>query len=105
MTTKEYIETVKQKYPNTYIGLDSYYKQQNSNIKDFASTYNVVPLDYIITLIIKYLEYRQIDILTALCNYAVDNLTDTHDIIRMKAITNVIHRLEKHIIPAEGQPF
>lgn len=105
MTTSQYLETVKKKYPNSYIGLNAFYKQQNPNIKEFMVTYSAVPLDYIISLIIKYIEYRNVNFLEALCNTQIDNITDTHDTLRLKTVTLILYRLENYINPVEGLPF
>ena len=105
MTTKDYITNIKAKYPNTYIGLNAFYKNNNLSVKEFILTFSNTPLDYTISIIIHYIEYRQVNFLESLCNTQIDNVADNHEILRMKTVTYILHRLEKNIIPFEGQPF
>lgn len=105
MNTNEYLINIKTKYPNTYIGLNAFYKAQNPNMIEFILTYGSVPLDYVISLIVNYIEYRQVSFLEALCNLHFDYPDDNHETLRMKTVTNILYRLEKYIHPVEGQPF
>jgi hypothetical protein len=105
MTTNDYITNIKVKYPNTYIGLTAYHKGINSSLSDFMFVYVKVPLDYCLSLIINYIEYREVNFLEALCNLQVDYPNDNHQMLRLKTVTNILHRLERFITPAEGQPF
>jgi hypothetical protein len=101
----EYISNIKAKYPNTCIGLNAYYTQNTNDKLDFFSKYNTVPLDYFISLVVSYIEYRQINFLESLCNTQIDNVADNHQSLRMKTVAHILNRLEKHITPFEGQPF
>lgn len=105
MTTSDYITNIKVKYPNTYIGLNAFYKNTNPLMKEFSNLYSNVPLDYMMSLIISYIEYRQVNFLEALCNLHFDYPDDNHQTLRMKTVTNILYRLEKYINPVEGQPF
>jgi len=105
MNTKDYLTNIKIKYPNTYIGLNAYYKNINPNMTDFIVMYGNVPIDYALSLIICYIEYRQVQFLEALCNLHFDYPDDNHFSLRMKTVTNILYRLEKYIHPVEGQPF
>lgn len=105
MTTSDYITNIKVKYPNTYIGLSAFYRTENNPKLEFAVLYGKVPLDYMMSLIISYIEYRQVNFLEALCNLHFDYPDDNHQSLRFKTVTNILYRLEKYINPVEGQPF
>jgi len=105
MTSKDYITNIKVKYPNTYIGLNAFHKNLTPNMIEFISTYGNVPLDYTMSKIIPYIEYRQVNFLEAMCNLHFDYPDDNHETLRMKTVTNILYRLEKYINPVEGQPF
>jgi len=103
MTAKDYIANIKVKYPNTYIGLEIFHTKDKA-VK-FEQLYSPVPLDYLMSKIIEYIEYRQVIFLEALCNLHFDYPDDNHQTLRMKTVTNILYKLEKHIYPVEGQPF
>ena len=109
MTTNQYYTTIKEKYPNTFIGLNAFYtnnyckslQAKSSGLSGLINT----PLDYMITVIIRYVEYREVNFLEALCNTHIDNIQDAHEMLRLKTVTHILNRLEKFINPAEGQTF
>jgi len=105
MTTKEYLKAIEIRYPNTFIGITAYYKQLNPNMINFVTTFASVPLDYLVSKIITYIEYRNVNFLEALCNEQVGCIGLTHEDLRVKTITAVLNRLEKFITPVEGQSF
>jgi len=104
MTSKDYIANIKVKYPNTYIGLRAFCNL-NNNKADLNIVYEKVPLDYLMSIIISYIEFRQVSFLEALCNLHFDYPDNNHQTLRMKTVTNILYKLEKHIHPIEGQPF
>lgn len=105
MTTKEYLKAIQDKYPNTFIGLNAYYKQLDPNMVTFVNTSAYLPLDYVISRIIRYLEYRQVNFLEALSNTHIEYPSASHEELRFKTTSLVLNRLEKFITPAEGKPF
>lgn len=105
MTSKEYLTTLHSKYPNTFIGLQAFHKARTPNMVTMVGTYGNVPLDYMLSLVVLYIEYRNVNFLEALCNTHVDNVADNHNTLRLKAVTHILNRLEKFETPAEGKPF
>lgn len=105
MTTKQYMETVQAKYPNTYIGFKAYCLGRFDNDAKKFGNLHLSPLDYMLTFIIDYVEYRGVNFIEALCNTQVENVSDNHQTIRLKTVTAILFRLEKFITPVEGQPF
>jgi hypothetical protein len=105
MTTKEYLKAIETRYPNTFIGINAYYKRLNPNMINFVSTYANVPLDHLLTKLITYLEYRGVNFLDAMCNTQIENVGASHEMLRFKTVTVVISRLENFISPVEGLPF
>ena len=109
MTTKDYYTTIKEKYPNTFIGLNAFYtnnyckslQAKSSGLSGLINT----PLDYMITIVIRYVEYREVNFLEALCNTHIDNTEANHETLRFLTITTILNRLEKFITPVEGKPF
>lgn len=105
MTTKEYLTKLQATYLMTYTGLEAFHKENNKTAVPFINYYNNVPLDFVITFIIKYLEKRDVNFLEALSVSAIDNVIANHETLRLITVTAVMHRLEKFIDPAEGLPF
>ncbi len=105
MTSKQYIDTIKEKYPDTYIGIITYLINIFPPDRLLIKKFETYPLDIIISYFIRYIEYRKVNFLEALCNTAIDNVADSHELLRMKTVTNIIYRLEKRITPVEGLPF
>lgn len=105
MTTSDYMLQVKSKYPNTFIGFCAFINNLYPNDKTFISKLQNAPIDYALSFFIKYIEYRNVNFLEALCNTQVDNISDNHELLRMKTVTIILYRLEKLIRPVEGLPF
>ena len=105
MTTNQYLTTVKEKYPNTYIGFLAHIKNTSSNSTIFLKNITSYPLDYVLSYFVLYIEYRNVNFLEALCNTHIDNIQDAHEMLRLKTVTHILNRLEKFINPAEGQTF
>lgn len=109
MTTKEYYITIKDKYPNTFIGLNAFYTDNYCKTLEAKSTglsgVIVAPIDYMITVVIRYIEYRQVNFLEAMCNTQIDYDCTSHEELRFKTATIILNRLEKFITPVEGKPF
>lgn len=108
MTTRDYYTAIKTKYPNTYIGLNAFYISTTGSLEVKSTGLSgliIAPLDYMLTVIIRYIEYRQVNFLEALCNLQIDYPNDNHENLRLKTVTNILHRLEKFITPVEGKPF
>lgn len=108
MTTRDYYTAIKTKYPNTYIGLNAFYISTTSSLEVKSTGLSgliVAPLDYMITIIIRYIEYRQVNFLEALCNTQIDNIGDNHETLRLKTVAQIFNRLEKFQNPPEGKPF
>lgn len=109
MTTKDYYVTIKAKYPNTFIGLNAFYTDNYCKSLETKSTglsgLINTPLDYMITIIIRYIEYRQVNFLEAMCNTQFDIATNSHETLRFMTVATILNRLEKFITPVEGKPF
>lgn len=105
MTTKEYLKIIETKYPNTFIGINAYYKQLNPNMITFVGTFASVPLDYVVSKLIGYIEYREVNFLEAMCVEKITCIGLNHEVLRIRTVTAILNRLEKFIIPVEGKPF
>lgn len=108
MTTNDYINQVKTRYPNTYIGLSVFFSTGSPGVAqvkpDFNVAYGNTPLDYVISKVIQYIEHRGVDYLEALINTHYDHLGATHEKIRLMTTTAILHRLEGYKEPYEGLP-
>lgn len=105
MTTKNYIDTIREKYPNTYIGLITYLIDIFPPDRLLVKKFETYPLEIMVSYFIRYIEYRKVNFLEALCNTSIDNVADNHESLRVKTVTLILYRLEKNITPFEGQPF
>lgn len=105
MSTKEYIDTIREKYPNTYIGLITYLIDIFPPDRLLVKKFETYPLEIMVSYFIRYIEYRKVNFLEALCNTQIDSVGSTHEQLRVKTVTHILHRLEKNITPFEGQPF
>lgn len=109
MTTSGYYTAIKDRYPNTFIGLNCFYiehccKTLEAKSSGFSGII-VAPMDYMLTIIIRYIEHRGVDFLTAMCNTSFDLVPENHEALRLMTVTHILNRLEKFIEPAEGQVF
>ena len=105
MTINPYVQQIQTHCPNTYIGLLAYFNKLCNN--DNVQLRNLLSsnINILNTYIIGYIEYRQVNFLEALCNTHYDNVDLNFSSLIGKTITNTLTRLEKNLIPLEGQPF
>lgn len=105
MTTKEYLDKIIVKYPDTYIGFKSYIINNLPNGKTIFDNLVKYPLDFVLTYFVGYIEYRQVNYLEALVNTHYDYPNDNYESLKAKTITHILQRLENFIVPVEGLTF
>lgn len=105
MTINPYFEQIKKHCPETYIGLISYLNRVFNNDRTKLNSFLCSNIYIVNPYIIGYIEYRQVNFLESMCNTHYDNIDLSFNDLVGKTITNTLYRLEKNLIPLEGQPF
>lgn len=105
MIINPYIEQVKTNCPQTYVGLIAYLSRLCNDNKSQLTGLLSSNILIINSYIIGYIEYRQVNFIEAVCNTHYDNPSLNFSNLIGKTITNTLYRLEKNLLPLEGQPF
>ena len=105
MIINPYVQQIQTHCPETYIGLTTYLNRLCNNNKLQFQNLLCSNINILNPYIIGYIEYRQVNFLEALCNTHYDNVDLNFNSLIGKTITNTLTRLEKNLIPLEGQPF